>query len=425
MSRDRYSIDGSGSGYVVVASSDASAEIKAGADFVCSGVNDEIVINQAILALTVAGLHVAGMPVGKLLLSAGQFKIKNPILTHGGVTIQGSNAVSTVIFAEIDGTTTDDTYAAIVGNPDPPVADGKTKAYGFMEVRDLAMWGAYNGFDGGTRTDSTGIDFTVDSLGASISTSNVLIHNCRIKGFNTRSIKLNNNNGTNQVHKCHLESRSGIDNTNIAIHGGDVIKDCTFTHDGAVSLGFESGVQPKNGTKIINNYFNNMGQAAIVGSVTDVLIDGNTFSGSQILSASGNSPIYIFTNPSRIKIVNNVFLLSDSDEFYGLFISGGTHCTVANNVVVQSTGSTGIRVSGSFNNIHNNTVVGATTHGVRLDTSSNCNVQGNLCDIDGGTTTNGVSSTGGDDNTVLGNSSNGATNPISLSGSSNTTANNT
>jgi len=67
-------------GSLVVASADASSKIKEAADFVCDGINDEVEINQAILALDVAGLHMSGMPIGCVQLTAGQFKIKNPIL---------------------------------------------------------------------------------------------------------------------------------------------------------------------------------------------------------------------------------------------------------------------------------------------------------------------------------------------------------
>jgi len=306
-------------------------------------------------------------------------------------------------------------------DPDPPVADGYTASYGFMTVRDLGMWGGYDGWDGGTRTNSTGIDFTTYSP-----TANILIYKCRIKGFNNRSVKLANTLGSNQVIKCHFESRIPLADgvTNIAVSGGDLISGCTFTHDGASTIGFDSAVQPGTGTKIENCLINDTGQAGIVGgSVKDVIISNNRFTGSQKRSASGNAPIYLFSNVAgdlqRIQIVNNNIICEVAAEFYGMRIVGATNCVIEGNIIEQFSGSTGIRCDGSLNNITNNIIKGANTHGVRLDTSNYCNVSGNITDVDGGSTTNGVSSTGGDNNSVIGNSSNGASNPTSLVGASN------
>lgn len=68
---------------LTVAANNASASIKARADYVCTGTNDEVVINTALAALPTTG--------GKVQLSAGTFNIGASIwVLRDGTTLQGA-----------------------------------------------------------------------------------------------------------------------------------------------------------------------------------------------------------------------------------------------------------------------------------------------------------------------------------------------
>jgi hypothetical protein len=68
---------------LVVAAENATAKVKSGADYVCSGTNDQTVINEAIGALPANG--------GTILLSAGTFSIASSInIASSNVSLEGT-----------------------------------------------------------------------------------------------------------------------------------------------------------------------------------------------------------------------------------------------------------------------------------------------------------------------------------------------
>ena len=68
---------------LVVAAENATTKVKNGADYVCTGTNDQTVINEAIAALPAAG--------GTILLSAGTFSISAPIgIASSNVSLEGT-----------------------------------------------------------------------------------------------------------------------------------------------------------------------------------------------------------------------------------------------------------------------------------------------------------------------------------------------
>jgi hypothetical protein len=68
---------------LVVAASNATTRVKSGADYVCSGTNDQTTINSAISALPANG--------GTILLSAGTFSIAAPIsITTSNISLEGT-----------------------------------------------------------------------------------------------------------------------------------------------------------------------------------------------------------------------------------------------------------------------------------------------------------------------------------------------
>lgn len=80
--------------YLQVASNDAGADFKAGADYVCDGTADQVQINQALDRAAPLQSRNANQPVGaeqlgKVLLSGGRFNISSPNLMRTGTWLQG------------------------------------------------------------------------------------------------------------------------------------------------------------------------------------------------------------------------------------------------------------------------------------------------------------------------------------------------
>lgn len=89
-----------GFGGVLVASNDAPALVKAAADYVCDGVNDEVQINAALVdAAVIAGQGgpVGGGWRGAVLLSGGRFFCGNSILLQNATALRGQ-AKATVLY---------------------------------------------------------------------------------------------------------------------------------------------------------------------------------------------------------------------------------------------------------------------------------------------------------------------------------------
>lgn len=87
--------------FLTVASNDAPADFKAGADYVCDGTGDEAEINTALqraapLQSRNANMPAAGQQLGRVQLSGGRFNCANPIVTWTGVDFSGVGWLSEV-----------------------------------------------------------------------------------------------------------------------------------------------------------------------------------------------------------------------------------------------------------------------------------------------------------------------------------------
>jgi len=134
---------------VFVAASDARSEVKSLADFVCTGSNDDVTIEQAINSLPAAG--------GRVVLSEGNFILGSSIdILKNNVTLEGQGA-GTVIKGAIG------TSYIIVGN-------GST-ALSNIKIANLAI-------DGTGQTSGNGIYFYG---GSGYLITNSIIKNCWIK----------------------------------------------------------------------------------------------------------------------------------------------------------------------------------------------------------------------------------------------------
>lgn len=105
----------------IVAATDASAEMKAVADYLCDGVADDVQINAALASLPASG--------GVVLLSEGTFTIAAPVATTAAnQAVRGMGMGATTLFAVNAGGT--------------PLNDGLIKLnYGYSEVSDLTVDG--------------------------------------------------------------------------------------------------------------------------------------------------------------------------------------------------------------------------------------------------------------------------------------------
>ena len=82
-------------GMILVAASDASAAVRASADYVCDGTADEVQINAAIDALTAESRTVAGCSGGTIQLSAGSFSLAATIGLPHQVSLVGEGVYAT------------------------------------------------------------------------------------------------------------------------------------------------------------------------------------------------------------------------------------------------------------------------------------------------------------------------------------------
>ena len=97
---------------IVIAASNSPSYIKARADYVCTGANDDIIINAAInalpkLAQTIRSqVYVVGGVTGRIYLAAGKYSISNRIIIPAGsvMVFEGEGCSSWRPIDPIDGT---------------------------------------------------------------------------------------------------------------------------------------------------------------------------------------------------------------------------------------------------------------------------------------------------------------------------------
>lgn len=91
-------------GAIIVASSEAPADVKVGAHYICDGTADNVQINSAITQATTAvarGGNASGEQRGRVILTGGQFTLSDPVLMRTGVWLQGQGMLTQL---EDDGT---------------------------------------------------------------------------------------------------------------------------------------------------------------------------------------------------------------------------------------------------------------------------------------------------------------------------------
>ncbi len=98
-----------GSSCVIIAASNASAEVKANANYVCTGTDDQTIINDAIASLPASG--------GEIKLTNGLFVLSAPIIISRTVKIvgEGSGLAGRASYTPTNGNTYSNLYGRNVG----------------------------------------------------------------------------------------------------------------------------------------------------------------------------------------------------------------------------------------------------------------------------------------------------------------------
>jgi len=343
---------------LTVAASDSSPESKSNADYICSGVNDEVTINSAIAKLAAGG---------KVLLLDGTYKIADAIaIIHDKITISGMGW-ATVLEASgainFDGPGS--TYGVISSN-----------GHDYLKICDLQI--DCSNTTGGVQQGISLFDANFCII------SNVYIHDT----FNASAIVLHATIDAqtkhNQIIGNLIENIAGyginIHNSQYSIVANNIID--------SVELGI-----------LLNN-------AGIINSTKYTVVQGNTIYNVDT-NAVGNEAIYVSMHcTNNIIIGNTIHYGSDfstginvwaeyttikgnsiHDVGYGIWInSAADYCAIEGNHLF-ATRLDGIVVTSGHCNVTNNVVVAA---GQATDNTYSCidigganadynNVQGNVC----------------------------------------------
>lgn len=87
--------------FLQVASSESPADFKSGADYVCTGSNDQLMVNLASeraapLASRNSAMPLAAQQLGKIVMGAGRYNCSNSIGLYTGVHLQGMGALTEI-----------------------------------------------------------------------------------------------------------------------------------------------------------------------------------------------------------------------------------------------------------------------------------------------------------------------------------------
>lgn len=198
---DIAAVGGSGTGSLIVASSQAPLAVRAVANYVCDGTNDEAQINAAILeAAAIPGTLTdpnSDGGAGRVFLTAGRYNIADSVLMRTGVALQGQGWL-TELFA----------VSSLAGAGVIEIVDADAHAF---TISDL--WVNGNGTTGsahGIYFDATGggdfserPDTNPDSY---ITIDHVLVSNCKASGADRHGFYLKGTSGGSRAAKlinCH------------------------------------------------------------------------------------------------------------------------------------------------------------------------------------------------------------------------------
>lgn len=334
----------------VIAASNSSRQVKSGADFICTGTNDEVTINNALFRLTAIG--------GSVFLAAGTYTIGASISIPSNVELRG-DGTSTII-------TTALTTALIM------LTNTITSGDIGLRIRDLKVVGNPSA----TAGTQTGISITG-------SATNILIDGCVVATCSNSGISVvstgkgdivntfvNNCQGTGIVMASNNSTVENCDSSSngaygILVSGTDVkVKDCHVSSN--ANYGILMAAQcTVSGCTLLSN----TGGGINIPGVADCNVTGN------VLSANSNVGINIATGSVNCGITGNRITGGTN----GVAINGGPYLLVSSNNVSTTSGA-GISVSTTSVQVivSNNTVTGYGGAGIIFGAQGG-SVVGNNC----------------------------------------------
>jgi len=327
---------------IFVAAHNARPEVKALADFVCTGSNDDLVIEQAINSLPPSG--------GRVVLSEGDFILGSSIdILRSNVTLEGQGA-GTVIKGAIN------TSYIIVGN-------GATALSG-IRIANLAI-------DGTGQTSGHGIHF----YGASnYLITNSVIENCWIRRCSNNGIYLYySRENTITGNNCISNADNGIAISNSS---NNLIISNSLTSNGGSGI----LIVDSNNNTINDNQSRSNGTGIYLGNSNHNVVVGNYF------ISNGGSGVYI-DNSSNYNKINCNYIISNSGSgitTFNIFRTSSFNTMNGNHIMLN--GAFGIYLYGSsYNTIvgnffrDNGLAVNDNFSDIYISTSSNYNtVSGNV-----------------------------------------------
>lgn len=191
-----------------VAATNASANFKLSADYLCDGTADEVEINAAIAALPASG--------GIVLLSEGTFTIAAPIVcTQDFTTVSGVARHATTI-----------SRAASFSGSDMILfhKDASSRCAEQCVISDMSILGNYLG----TQNVTNGVTFKVFNGFV----RNVLVRGCNARGIELRGFALNVNSYGTRIVDCHVWENGtggilfGTNSTDSGMEGCHVHENC-------------------------------------------------------------------------------------------------------------------------------------------------------------------------------------------------------
>ncbi|MNW34043.1 Pectate lyase superfamily protein [compost metagenome] len=289
---------------VVVAASNSSDKTKSSADYVCTGTDDQITINNAISELPVEG--------GKVLLMEGAYTVSNGIMQPNGVTLEGMGMSTIIRLRDLQSTN-----VSIIQNAD--TLNGNIN----IEVRNLLI-------DGNKANAISGVMYGVYYAFVSFGK----IENVRVLNMRSSGIHITNNSSDNIV----------IGNY------------CKANKDSGILISSNSG----NNTFMSNNCRDNSSNG-IFNNSSDNTIIGNTCSGNSTgISNSGSNNTIIgnncsnnfgagisISNGSYNNVQNNTVRKGSESPTYGIRVNAGSTKNLVTNNDLYESGATAFSDAGT------------------------------------------------------------------------------
>ena len=310
---------------MVVAASDSSAAVKAQADYVCSGADDQVEINAAIDA----------GPGGKVVLSSGRFNISSTIILKAHLQFEGaktgggaSAGEGTIIYLADGSDCSMLEFEKTIGAADPD----------FLRVKSLYLFG--NNINNAATSHGVWIHGDADGTPMDIVLEDLFVH-----GFNDNGFHIDAKAGTDTawgvyVYRCLSETNGGY-----GFYG--ILKQC-YIVTGYYAYNEKSGFilgSPSEEVMMTNVYVRMSGWHGFqLAGVTNLILTGCT---AYENSEGGTYDNFLIQNCPNLVMVGCVSADdADSNVDNGIFINGAVTSGTITGCSVHDV-TTGIRIDNS------------------------------------------------------------------------------